>query len=134
MGWLGTLLGKGIVEPAVNYMTRRAEIKQARFEAQLKAEQAAGDRRAKLISEGLAADANWEMEFARQANSSWKDEYVLLILSIPVVLCFVPGWAPVVAAGFAALAATPVWYQTAFISVFLATYGIRFWRRTQSDT
>lgn len=129
-----SLLGKGIVEPVVNYATRRAELKQARFEAQLKAEVAAGDRRAKLISEGLAADANWEMEFARQAASSWKDEYTLLVVSIPAILAFVPGGAPYVAAGFVALAATPAWYQLVLLTMFFASVGIRYWRRSQSDT
>mgnify|MGYP000063540461 FL=1 len=132
--FLTGLLGKGIVEPVLNYVSRRAELKQARFEAQLKAEVAAGDRRAKLISEGLAADANWEMEFARQAASSWKDEYTLLVVSIPAILAFVPGGAPYVAAGFVALAATPAWYQLVLLTMFFASVGIRYWRRSQSDT
>ena len=134
MGWLGTLLGKGIVEPVANYMQRRAELKHARFEAQLKAEVAAGDRRVRLISEGLAADASWETEFARQAASSWKDEYVLLVLSIPLVLCFVPGLAVYITAGFAALSATPSWYQWLVVMIYAATYGIRVWRRNITDT
>jgi hypothetical protein len=128
------LLGKGIVEPVAQYYTRRQELKQARFEAQLKAEQASGDRRAQLIRDGLAADANWEMEFARQASSSWKDEYTLVVVSVPAVMAFIPGCAQYVKDGFAALSDTPLWYQTALLSMFLATVGIRYWRRSQSDT
>jgi hypothetical protein len=33
-----------------------------------------------------------------------------------------------------ALNNTPLWYQIMFGSIFLATYGIRYWRRTQYDT
>ena len=131
-------MGKGIVEPIANYYMRKQELKQARFEAQLKLEQAAGDRRAQLIREGLAADANWEMEFARQAATSWKDEYTLLVISIPAVLAFVrTPWMDgpaIVAAGFDSLATTPVWYQILLGSMFGATVGIRWWRRTISDT
>ena len=129
-----SILGRGIVDPVLTYLSRREELKQARFEAQLKAEIAAGDRRAQLLSQGLAADANWEMEFARQAATSWKDEYTLIVVSIPAVMAFVPGYAPIVAAGFAALGNTPAWYQIALLSMFLATVGIRYWRRSQSDT
>ena len=138
LDWVKALLGKGIVEPVAQYYTRRQELKQAKFEAQLKFEQAKGDRQAQLIREGLAADANWEMEFARQAENSWKDEYTLIVVSIPAVLAFMQNrWfdgPAIVSAGFAALAATPTWYQVLLCSMFGATVGIRWWRRTQSDT
>jgi hypothetical protein len=128
----------GLTGPVATYFTRRAELKQARFESELKFEQAKGDRLAKQISEGLAADANWEMEFAKQAASSWKDEYTLAVVSIPAILAFIrTAWLDgpsIVAAGFTALAATPIWYQTMFGGIFFATYGIRFWRRSQTDT
>lgn len=138
LDWIKALLGKGIVEPVADYYKRKQELKQAKFEAQLKFEQAKGDRQAQLIREGLAADANWEMEFARQAATSWKDEYTLIVVSIPAVLAFTrTSWfdgPAIVADGFAALAATPTWYQILLCSMFGATVGIRWWRRTQSDT
>jgi hypothetical protein len=138
LDWVKAALGKGIVEPLADYFKRKQELKQARFEAQLKAEQAAGDRRAQLIRDGLAADANWEMEFARQAASSWKDEYTLIVVSIPAILAFVKvggfDGAALVAAGFAALGLTPMWYQILLGTMFGATVGVRWWRRSQSDT
>jgi hypothetical protein len=128
----------GLTGPVATYFTRRAEIKQAKFEATLKFEQAKGDRQAQLIRDGLAADANWEMVFAQQAASSWKDEYTLIVVSVPMFLSFIktsfldgPG---IVSQGFGALGTTPAWYQLVLISIFLATYGIRYWRRNQSDT
>jgi len=138
LDWIKALMGKGIVEPIAQYYQRKMEIKHARFEAQLKAEQAAGDRRAQLIREGLAADANWEMEFARQASSSWKDEYTLLVVSVPAVFAFIrTSWfdgPAIVAAGFEALSGTPTWYQILLGTMFGATVGVRWWRRSQSDT
>ena len=138
LDWVKAVLGKGVVEPVAAYYTRKQELKHARFEAELKATQAAGDRRAQLIREGLAADASWEMEFAKQASSSWKDEWTLIVVSIPAILAFVrtpwldgPG---IVAAGFGALEQTPGWYQLALLTLFFATVGIRYWRRNQSDT
>jgi hypothetical protein len=132
--WMKALLGKGVVEPIATYYTRKQELKQAKFEAQLKFEQAKGERAASLVQQGLAADATWELESIRAHAAGWKDEFVLIVLSAPLIMCFIPGLAPYVKAGFDALAVTPWWYPTAVLSVFLATYGIRWWRRQQSDT
>lgn len=128
----------GLTGPVATFFTRRAELKQARFEAQMKMEIAKGDRQAKLISEGLAADANWEMEFARQAANSWKDEYTLGVVSLPAILAFVKNsWIDgpkIVSEGFEALSGTPWWFQTLLGIMFGATVGVRWWRRTQYDT
>lgn len=133
MGFLATVLG-AVTGPVATYMTRRMELKAQEHENQMKVLIAQGDRQAALQSQGLTADANWEMEFAKQAATSWKDEYTLLVVSIPAVLAFVPGCAKLVAQGFVSLTATPLWYQIMLCSIFFATYGIRYWRRTQSDS
>ncbi len=124
----------GIFKPVGDYFNKRQEIKAAEHQAQLEIVKAQGERAAQNIRDGLAADAAWEMEFAKQANSSWKDEYTLLVVSIPLVMAFIPGLAVYVVAGFAAFAGTPMWYQIMVQTIFYATYGIRLWRRNQSDT
>lgn len=129
---------EGLTGPVANYFIRKKELSQAKFEAQLKFEQAKGDRQAQLIREGLAADANWEMEFARQAQTSWKDEYTLGVVSLPAILCFIKTESvdgpAIVRAGFEALSFTPLWFQTILGIMFCATVGVRWWRRSQSDT
>lgn len=125
---------EGLTGPVATYFTRRGELKQARFEAELKFEQAKGDRQAQLIRDGLAADANWEMEFARQAANSWKDEYTLAVVSMPLVMAFIPGLDVYVDRGFAAFSGTPLWYQIMVQTMFYASVGIRMWRRNQFDT
>lgn len=139
--WKAIIGGDGVVGPIANYFNRRQEIKaqklQMESQERLKVHEmkmAQYDRQIQLREQGLTADANWEMEFARQASSSWKDEYTLIVVSIPAVLSFIPGGADVVARGFDALSKTPLWYQTVLITLFLASVGIRYWRRTQSDT
>lgn len=76
-------------------------------------------------------DADWEL--AQIKNSGWKDEYVLVLLSIPLVLVFIPYTQPYVLAGFAALEQCPGWFQLLLCSVFAATYGIRWWRRPGTE-
>ncbi len=124
----------GVFKPIGDYFNKRQEIKAAEHTAKLEIVKAQGERAAQLIRDGLAADMAWETEFAKQAATSWKDEYVLIVLSIPLIGAFIPGFAPYVMAGFAAFAATPLWYQIMVQTIFYATYGIRMWRRQQSDT
>ena len=80
-----------------------------------------------LIQQGQQMDNAWELEQIK--NSGWKDEFVLLLLSIPLVMSFIPKMQPYVVEGFAALSTTPEWYQWLILAVFTAVYGIRVWRR-----
>jgi len=135
------ILGRAVgaaTAPVVDYFKRRAELKAEDRKDERALKKALVERQIDLISQGLAADANWEMEFARQAQTSWKDEYTLLVVSVPAVLSFIrTPWLngpEIVTQGFAALSATPIWYQLILGSLFLATVGVRYWRRTQSDT
>ena len=80
-----------------------------------------------MVQRGQEIDNSWELEQIK--NSGWKDEFVLLLLSIPLVMSFIPQMQPYVVDGFAALSTTPDWYQWLILSVFAAFYGIRIWRR-----
>jgi hypothetical protein len=128
----------GVTGPVADYFKARAEQKSRERIRQMELKDAIHTRQMELIKEGLHADMNWEMEFARQAASSWKDEYTLGVVSVPALLAFVrTDWLDgpaIVADGFKALSDTPMWYQTVLISLFLATVGIRWWRRSLSDT
>jgi hypothetical protein len=128
-----SILG-GLAAPVADYFKRRMEIKAQDRQQERAIKQALTERQLKLIEQGLHADMQWELEMARQAASSWKDEYTLLVVSIPAVMAFVPGLSDYVATGFVALAQTPGWYQLMLVTIFFATYGIRYWRRSQSDT
>lgn len=122
-----------ITGPIATYFTRRAELKAQEAANKLDLLKAQGERQAQLYSQGLTADAAWEQEFARQAATSWKDEFELLVLSIPLIMCFTP-WDYIVKRGFQAISETPGWFQFLVITIYLANYGIRYWRKTQSDT
>jgi hypothetical protein len=124
----------GIPEAIGKYFTERNAQKSAERLRKMELDDALHARKLKLVEEGLHADMNWEMEFARQAATSWKDEYTLIVVSIPLVMAFVPGLTAYVKGGFEAFASTPLWYQAMVQVLFYATVGIRFWRRSQSDT
>lgn len=123
---------EALTGPVATYFTRRAEIALERHKADLAIEVAKGERAAKLVSEGLAADATWELEQIR--NAGWKDEAGYLVFLFPLVGCFIPPVAPHVLEGFRILSTTPIWFQVAAVAVLLAPFGIRTYRRQQYDT
>lgn len=127
-----SILGK-VPEVIGNYITRRMEIKAEDRQQERAIKKALVERQISLIEQGLHADMQWEMEMAKQAASSWKDEYVLILVSLPAVSAFV-GFDEQVLKGFEAIDKMPDYYKLVFVSVLLATFGIRFWRKSQSDT
>jgi hypothetical protein len=140
MGVISEIAGS-VLKPVGDYFARKMEIKAQDRQQERAIKAAMVERQIDLIKEGLHADMQWEVEMAKQAATSWKDEYTLLVISTPAVLCFIPksleewqGGAYYVSEGFQALQQTPMWYQILFCSMFAATFGIRWWRRSQSDT
>lgn len=130
MNWLN--LVTGIPQVIGDYFNQRQKLKHVEKLQKLEMEAAIHKRRVELISQGMHADASWEIEQIRA--SGWKDEWVLLVISIPLILSFIPGTVVYVQSGFEALERTPQWYQWLVMLVFTAVYGIRIWRRQQSDT
>lgn len=124
----------GLATPVLDYLKHRGDLKQARRQAELDAIKATGERQAKLLSEGLAADATWELESMKAHTGGWKDELVLLVLCIPLVLCFFPRTAPAVLEGFRVLDQTPGYFKLLVVAIFGAIYGLRMWRRQQYDS
>ena len=125
---VGGLLGK--VAPAVaEYYQQKQEqkhkIEMAKMQGKLAWEQAK-TRRAE-ISEGH--DHDWEMQSMVIHTKGWKDEFVLIVVSIPMIGAFIPQFRPYVAEGFDALSMTPWWYQALLTAIFFAVYGMRVWRR-----
>ncbi len=117
-----TSLFAGVVKPVVGYFKDKQDIHAQLQENKLKVLQAAGDRQAALVSQGMAETASWEMA-SMQAGQDYRG-LELIVLSIPVVMCFTP-YSHIVDAGFRALGHTPMWFQGIFITVYMANYGLR---------
>ena len=123
---VGALLGKVAPKVADFYIQKQALKAQIALET-LKGKVAWQQALSKRASESEGRDAEWETLSIK--NSGYKDEWVLGIISIPMILSFIPSTVTYVEQGFEALAKTPAWYQFMITSIFMAIYGIRTWRR-----
>ena len=77
-----------------------------------------------MINQSKSA-ADLETAMARASNTSWKDEWITILFSIPLVLAFVPSAVPYVREGFAVLATMPQWYQYGLSVIIAASFGVR---------
>ncbi|WP_262415371.1 hypothetical protein [Vibrio sp. SCSIO 43132] len=55
----------------------------------------------------------------------WKDEYLLILTTIPVLLCFIPDYAQYAYAGFDALEKVPDYYWYLLAGIYIDTFGFR---------
>jgi hypothetical protein len=123
---LGAILGAPAEKIAEYFQQRqklKADLRLKKLEGKVKIEEAKTLMRIKE----LQSDTTWELRQIQ--NSGWKDEWVLILLSIPLVLVFFPVTAAYVLQGFEILEQTPEWYRYLIIMIFAAIYGIRVWRR-----
>lgn len=89
------------------------------------------------------AEAKTEASIKRAAavveQAGWKDEFVVIIWSIPAIMAFIPGGQRYAMEGFENLRQAPEWYIIGWVSISLAVYGIKpatkqimKWRRGDS--
>jgi len=77
-----------------------------------------------LIKQAESA-ADWEAAMARNSAQSWKDEWLTLLFSIPLIMCFIPSMVPYVQDGFAVLETMPTFYQYTLSVIVAASFGVR---------
>ena len=116
---ISSLIGAG-----KSWLESRAKRKAAELDSALRLEEARTESMIKRMEAGQAADIAWENLSIQ--NNGWKDEFWTLVIALPLVACFVPGWAVHVRAGFEALSAsTPEWYQWAILISIGSAFGVR---------
>jgi len=77
-----------------------------------------------MAEAGKFAEIEIDKSVVDQMADSWKDEYLLIIFTIPAWLCFVPSAQELVTDGFNALANTPEWYQALLAIIVARTFGV----------
>lgn len=130
---LGALLSivPNIVGAVADHFADKREIQKMKTESELAVKKAITEANIEKVLNGQSADIKWADEMAKASATSWKDEYFVIVLSIPAIMSFVPGGSDWVSEGFAALSTTPAWYQTAFLVAIGASFGVRIWEKVK---
>jgi len=78
-----------------------------------------------VMQKKATGEIDWDLEAIKGASSSWKDEWLVILFSVPLILAFIPGMEGVVARGFEQLQAMPTWYQYSLGVIVAASFGVR---------
>lgn len=101
------------------------QLGQTWLEGKNKKEAARSYAEAKVLIKSAESEGNWERIMAVNSGQSWKDEWLTLLFSVPMMLAFFPSMVEHVNAGFLALEAMPNWYQYTLSVIVAASFGVR---------
>jgi hypothetical protein len=117
---VGNLFGIGR-----DYLEGKRNIEKAKIETRLAIEEAKAKSAIKVIETGQIAEIDWDVAAMEGSANSWKDEWLTVLFSIPLILSFTPGGAEIVRDGFDVLTGTPEWYQISVGVIVAASFGYR---------
>ena len=104
------------------WLKSKAETKAAETRAKV----AKAEAEAEVMKVAATHEAGWEKIMAQGSQNSWKDEWLVGLFSIPLILSFCGEWGrTIVAEGFAALETMPDWYQYTLGVIVAASFGVR---------
>lgn len=96
------------------------------FESKQKIAEAKTNAEIQRIATQQQADMQWDDRMAEGSMSSWKDEWWTILLSIPLIMCFIPVLAPYAKTGFETLSTSvPEWYLYAVSVSVAAAFGVK---------
>jgi len=118
---LNLLIGP-IAELAGTWLKGSVETSKAKTDAKV----AQAKAEAIVMQKKATGEIDWDLKMADASASSWKDEWLTIIFSVPLVLSFCGEWGrQIVDDGFAALSTMPDWYQYTLGIIVAASFGVR---------
>jgi len=94
----------------------------------VKAEQKITEIKAKtsLMEKQIKGEMDWDIEAIKGSKDSWKDEWILILWSVPMIMIWIPPLQVYVESGFLALKDNvPDWYFWTWGAIVSASYGIK---------
>ena len=81
---------------------------------------------ATIMEKKATGEIDWDLKMADASAASWKDEWLTILSSIPLILAFCGEWGrQIVSEGFAALEAMPEYYQYTLGVIVSASFATR---------
>ena len=103
---------------ATAWMNNKVEETEAKGELKVAVEK----RKTKMAT----GEIDWDQTMAEASKDSWKDEWLVLLFSVPLILAFCGDWGrAIVESGFAALETAPEWYRYTLGVIVAASFGFR---------
>jgi len=117
---------QALIGPASDLLGGWLKSKAETKAAETRAKVARAEAEAAVMVSAATHEAGWEKIMAQGSQQSLKDEWLVALFSIPLILSFCGEWGrTIVAEGFAALETMPDWYQYTLGVIVAASFGVR---------
>jgi len=124
VSWLSGIPIIGNIIDAVSKADEtRQKIKSIKNEGAIKLAQTKVNGQIKMAESDAESAGNLDAIAAK--NVGWKDEYLMIIITIPTILAFIPYMVPYVNAGFEVLEKMPDYYQYMLGGVYIYVFGFK---------
>ena len=116
----------GIFSPIVSTVNKWQDNRAKKAERRDRIEEAKTVAEETRLTTQVHHQGEYDTEAQRQMQYSWKDEYLLVVLTLPFIGSFIPVVQDYIITGWEYVSKAPEWYQAAFIGVTIATFGLRW--------
>tara|TARA_R100000306_G_C4309852_1_gene109584 strand:- start:58 stop:390 length:333 start_codon:yes stop_codon:yes gene_type:complete len=100
------------------------EGKVAKAKAVTRMKVAEAEAKAVIMEKKVTGEIDWDIEMAKSSGESWKDEWLTVIFTAPLVFLLF-GAEEQVTRFFVALESCPDWYQYLLGTIVAASFGFR---------
>ena len=114
-----------LIGPIANLASSWMESKVEKVKADGQAKVAQAKSKAAVANKIASGEIAWEKSMAEATDSSWKDEFALIVLLAPAILVFIPSMTEYVRSGFEVLNTLPEWYQYLLFIAVSSSFGIK---------
>ncbi len=114
-----------LIGPISSLASTWLEGKVEKTKAETGAKVAKAKAEATIMEKKATGEIDWDLEAIKGSQNSWKDEWLVILFSVPLVLAFIPGMEDVVSHGFQQLEQMPEWYQYSLGVIVAASFGVR---------
>ena len=124
MGIFATL-GTAIISGITGYFKDKNEIKKVEVKAKKMLVLAKAEAEANKMKRESEQDYDLDKIAMMAMEKSWKDEFLLILFSIPIAMCFFPDYRQYVEDGFKTLNIIPEWFMYIYVAMIVVIYGLR---------
>jgi ABC-type multidrug transport system permease subunit len=114
-----------LISPLANLASTFLEGRLATSKANNEVKVAEAKAKATIMQKQATGEIDWDLEAIKGSQNSWKDEWLVILFSIPLILAFIPGGEEIVQNGFTQLEKMPEWYQYSLGVIIAASFGVR---------
>ena len=115
-----------VIEPVTSLLGKRGEAKHAEIAADQEQQKLETITESAENIEELKGKEAYDLQALQNQIKDWGDDYLLIVMTLPFIIGFLPGLQPIVAAGWVALQSAPVWYPSILIGITAAKFGLRW--------